>query len=145
MKNIKEQKNKLVLWTILTLSIAGFADATFLAMKKLIGSPIVCSGSNGCGIVDASSYSSIAGIPVAVLGALFYAVTILLLVQFFLRKQKRIFDMTAIALIAGGVAAIYLIVLQAFVINAWCYYCLISDTIGIINALLIIYLLKKKQ
>lgn len=144
MNDIKH-KNTTVIWTILVLSIAGFADAAFLAIKKLVGSPIVCSGFNGCGVVDASPYSSIAGIPVAVFGTLFYAITILLLVQFLLRKQKRIFTVTSALLIGGGVVAVALIGLQAFVIHAWCQYCLISDTIGIINALLIIYLLKKEK
>lgn len=145
MENIKEQKNKLVLWTILTLSIAGFVDATYLAMKKLLGSPITCYAFNGCGTVDASPYSSIFGIPLSIFGSLFYAVTILLLVQFFLRKQKKIFNIATGVLIAGGLFSIYLITLQAFVIKAWCFYCIISDSIGIINALLIIYLIKKKD
>lgn len=141
-----EKNNKLlVLWTIFVLSIAGFADATFLAIKKLVGSPIVCSGTNGCGVVDASPYSSIAGIPVALLGMIFYAVTILLLVQYFLRKNKKILNMTAVALIISGAFAIYLIALQAFVIKAWCYYCVISDTIGIINAILIIWLIRREK
>jgi uncharacterized membrane protein len=145
MENKKEQKKKLVLWTILTLSIAGFADATFLAMQKLVGSPIACSGSNGCGVVDASTYSSVWGIPLALLGSIFYAVTILLLVQYLLRRQKKIFKIASAVLIAGGVFSIYLIVLQAFVIKAWCYYCIISDTIGIINTVLIVYLIKKEK
>lgn len=144
MEQIKEQKNNTILWTILTLSVAGFIDATYLAMNRLIGNPVVCYGSNGCGIVDASPYSSILGIPVSVLGAIFYAVTILLLVQFFLKKEKRMLSLAAVMLIVGGVFSIYFILLQALVIHAWCYYCIISDTIGIINALLIIWLLKRK-
>ena len=135
----------LVLWTILTLSVAGFADATYLAIKKLIGSPVTCYAFNGCGVVDASSYSSLFGIPLSVFGSLFYVVTILLLIQFFLRKQKKILDAAALTLTFGGLFAIYLLVLQAFVIKAFCFYCIISDTIGVINAILIIWLLKRKK
>jgi uncharacterized membrane protein len=145
MEDIKEQKNRLVLWTILTLSIAGFVDATYLAMKRLIGSPVTCYAFNGCGTVDASPFSSIFGIPLSLLGAIFYGITILLLVQYFLRKQKKILNLAVIALIFGGVFSIYLIILQAFFIKAWCLYCLIADTIGIVNALLILYVLKNKK
>ena len=140
---MEHKKKSLII--ILALSVVGFADATFLAMKKMIGSPIICLGSNGCGVVDASSYSNVAGIPLSILGSLFYAVTILLLVQYLLRKQKRILDIAMVTLIAGGIFSVYLILLQAFVIKAWCYYCIVSDTIGIINALLIIRLMEKKK
>ncbi len=146
MENISEQKNKLILWTILVLSIAGFIDATYLAMKKLIGSPVTCYAfNNGCGVVDASSYSSIFGIPLSVFGFLFYAVAILLLVRFFLRKEQRVLKAAIAVLIFGGVFSLYLIALQMFVIKAYCLYCIISDTIGIMNALLVLYILKNEK
>ena len=63
-----EQKN----WLIYFLTILGSLDALYLTWTKLVGVDALCSGIGRCDVVNASSYSTIAGIPIAALGLVMY-------------------------------------------------------------------------
>lgn len=139
------QKKSIIVWVILALSIVGFADAVYLTMKRLLGSPITCFAFNGCDTVAQSVYSAILGIPLSLLGALFYAATIILITYYLQRKTKRGLQNVVYMAIFGGVFALYLFALQALVIKAWCFYCVISDTIGVVSMILAIYLIRKEK
>ncbi|HBI25202.1 MAG: Vitamin K epoxide reductase [Candidatus Wolfebacteria bacterium GW2011_GWC2_39_22] len=139
------KNNTIIVWTILALSVAGFTDAVYLAMKRIIGSPINCFAFSGCDTVAQSTYSAIFGIPLSLLGAIFYAVTIILITYYLQRRTKKGLQRVLAMAILGGVFALYLFALQAFVIKAWCLYCVISDTIGVVTALLAIYLWRKEK
>jgi uncharacterized membrane protein len=138
-------KKRIVIWTMLVLSLAGFIDAVYLAIKTIVGSPITCYAFTGCDTVAQSSYSALFGIPLSLLGALFYATTIILITYYLQRKTKRGLQYVVYAAIFGGLFALYLFALQAFVIKAWCFYCVISDTIGVVSMILALYLLKKEK
>lgn len=130
---------------MLMLSIVGFADAVYLAIKTMVGSPITCYAFNGCDTVAQSKYSLLFGVPLSLLGALFYATTIILITYYLQRRTKRGLQNVVYVAIFGGLFSLYLFALQAFVIKAWCFYCVISDTVGVITALLAIYLLRGKK
>ena len=68
------KKKTIIMWALVLLNVAGFIDAVYLAMKTLIGSPIVCYSFSGCDSVAQSKYSTILGVPLSVLGAVFYAI-----------------------------------------------------------------------
>lgn len=127
---------------MLALSVVGFLDAVYLAIKTLFGSPITCYAFGGCDIVAQSKYSVLLGIPLSLLGAIFYAATIVLITYYLQRRTKRGLQNVVYVAIFGGLFSLYLFALQAFVINAWCFYCVISDTIGVISMILAIYLLR---
>jgi uncharacterized membrane protein len=86
---------------------------------------LICTSSGGCETVQDSSYAELAGIPVALLGLLGY-VAVLVLVAWDSELARTL--SAAIALVAAGFA-VYLIVLQAFVIDAWCIWCLVNDLV----------------
>ncbi|MGA8531127.1 MAG: vitamin K epoxide reductase family protein [Acidobacteriaceae bacterium] len=75
-----------------------------------------------CGIVNHSRYSMIAGIPVAALGIIGYA---LIAFAAFIRQR------TAVLLLAivGLGFALYLSNIEAHVLEVWCLYCVISQCI----------------
>src|ERR1700751_4248262 len=54
------------------VSLAGLADATYLAVQAFTGETLSCGGSPDCFRVLGSSYARVVGIPVAMLGALAY-------------------------------------------------------------------------
>ena len=72
-----------------------------------------------------SSYAELAGIPVALLGLGAY-LAVLALVAWDSDLARTL--AAAIALSAVGFAA-YLVTLQAFVIDAWCVWCLVNDLV----------------
>lgn len=112
--------------TLLALSFIGFADATFLTIKHYTGAPIPCSILNGCDTVTNSVYSQIYGVPVALLGTLFYLVVfVLILVHLQQSNQKLVRIVWWFSLLAF-IASLGFIYLQGFVIKSWCQYCVLS-------------------
>ncbi len=105
------------------VALAGTAVAGYLTYVHYRPDALICTSSGGCETVQESSYAELVGIPVALLGLLAY-LAVLALVLWDTEAAR-----TAVAAIAlGGVAfAVYLVALQAFVIDAWCVWCLVND------------------
>jgi uncharacterized membrane protein len=109
---------------IAALALAGTGVAAYLTVTKLSGAAPVCS-TGGCETVQSSRYSELAGIPIALLGLVGYA---LVLVSALTRAELAAAAGTAVAL-AAAVYAGYLLYVQAAVIEAFCQWCLTSDAV----------------
>jgi uncharacterized membrane protein len=107
------------------VALAGIAVAGYLTYVHYQPDALICTSGGGCETVQESSYAELAGIPVALLGLLGY-VAVLLLVAWDSELARTL--AAAIALTAAGFA-VYLLVLQAFVIDAWCVWCLVNDVV----------------
>ncbi|MEO8554641.1 MAG: vitamin K epoxide reductase family protein [Kofleriaceae bacterium] len=112
----------------LILSLLGFGASIASAIDY--AAPTFCSES-GCATVRASAWAHPLGIPMPAFGIAFFAAMIAL--SFADRPRLR----KALA-IAGGVGAIALIAIQAFVIGAWCKLCMVNDPIAIALALVVV-------
>jgi uncharacterized membrane protein len=77
-----------------------------------------------CDIVNRSTYSTIAGVPVALVGVVGY-LTLLSLATLY-RSKAETPSMLAIASLAGLGFALYLTYIEGFVLAAWCILCLSS-------------------
>ena len=111
--------------TVALVALAGVAVAGYLTYVHYQPDALICTSGGGCETVQDSSYAELAGIPVALLGLLGY-VAVLVLVAWDSELARTL--SAAIALVAAGFA-VYLIVLQAFVIDAWCIWCLVNDLV----------------
>lgn len=107
------------------LVLAGLAVASYLTWAHYSGADVACVRGGGCETVQKSSYSEIAGIPVAVFGLLFYGTMLFLLGW---DSEDARFAAAALAFVGIGFSA-YLVVLQAFVIDAFCVWCLVNDVV----------------
>lgn len=105
--------------------LAGIAVAGYLTWAHYSDASVLCVRGGGCETVQKSSYSEIAGIPVAVLGLAFYA-TMFVLVGW--DSEDARFAAAAVAFV-GVLFSAYLLVLQAFVIHAFCIWCLANDVV----------------
>ena len=146
---------KPLLYFLLVLSLLGAADAGYLVIQSVSGQAVFCPSisvgglsSADCNIVLATSYAKVFGLPVAVYGLaayLLFAVLVLyeLKVRFTLQtfsEKKfggRAATMKLLAAFSGfGVlVSAYFTYLQFFVINALCFYCLVSS--GLITLIFI--------
>ena len=107
------------------VALAGFGVAGYLTWAHYADSPVICVAGGGCETVQRSSYSEIVGIPVALLGLLSYA-TILALIAW----DAPIARLGAAALaFVGLLFGIYLLVVQLFVIEAICVWCVTNDAL----------------
>ncbi len=119
---------------ILVLALVGFADATYLTVEHFKGIIPPCS-IGGCEKVLSSPYSEIFGIPVSLLGTIYYFIVLVLLVVFYDVKSEKIKDYCLKIIIAlsavGFLAAIAFIYIMLFVLHSICVYCMLSDIITI--------------
>jgi len=107
------------------VSLAGLADATYLTVQALTGETLGCGGSPDCFKVLGSSYARIAGIPVASLGVLaYFSVFTFATFAVFGYIRARIFLILTIGAMFLG--TLWLLYVQAFLLHAYCRYCLFS-------------------
>jgi len=110
----------------IVLSFIGFADAAYLTIKHYQGEVPPCSVLRGCEIVTTSQYASMWGVPVALLGTVYY-VCVLLLAFAYLDTKKPVFAGYVARLTSIGFgASLYFLYLQLFIIHAICLYCVAS-------------------
>jgi uncharacterized membrane protein len=107
------------------VAIAGVGVGGYLTWAHYADSTVLCVAGGGCETVQESEYAEIAGIPVALLGLGAWA-TILALV---------VWDSVGARLAAASLAflgllfSVYLLVLQLFVIEAVCIWCMANDVV----------------
>jgi uncharacterized membrane protein len=70
--------------TLVALAVIGLLVSIYMTIYKATDNNAMCLGSGDCGTVNASRYSEINGIPVALVGVLGYA-SILALLYFIAR------------------------------------------------------------
>jgi uncharacterized membrane protein len=110
---------------VAAVALAGAVVAGYLTYVHYRPTALVCTGGGGCETVQESSYADIAGIPVALLG-LFAYLAVLGLVAW----DRELARTLAATLALGAVGfAVYLVSVQAFVIDAWCVWCLVNDLV----------------
>ena len=118
-----------ILYTVAAIvSLAGLADATYLSVQAFTGETLSCGGSPDCFRVLGSSYAKVGGVPVALFGALAYF-TVFALATFaaFGYARAKMFLIPIIG--AMFLATLWFLYVQAFVLHAYCRYCLFSAAI----------------
>lgn len=113
-------------FTILGVSIVGFFDAAYLTIQHYTQFTLPCTITHGCDLVTKSEYSQIMGIPVALLGALYYLAIFLAAYIIIETKKTEYLRFIAIATTFGFLFSAWFVYLQFFVINAICQYCMLS-------------------
>jgi uncharacterized membrane protein len=107
------------------LCALGVAETTYLTALHLAGAHIVCVTAANCSTVLGSAYATQFGIPLPAIGAAGYfaAFSFAILAAFGYRGAS-----TFLALIVSAMfgTTLWLLYLQAFVLHAFCDYCLFS-------------------
>ncbi|HSK71488.1 MAG TPA: vitamin K epoxide reductase family protein [Pyrinomonadaceae bacterium] len=107
------------------IALIGIGDAVYLTVNHYTKEQVPCSLITGCEQVLTSAYAEMFGIPLALFGAVAYflAFSLAVLAAFGNRLMWFLFGLlTAFMLFY----TIYLIYLQAYVIQAFCQFCLLS-------------------
>jgi len=111
--------------TACLVAVAGIAVAGYLTWVHYDEAALVCVAGGGCETVQQSSYAAIAGIPVALLGLLGYSAILVLILW---DAPYARLGAAMLALVGLAFSA-YLVVLQLFVIDATCVWCLANDVV----------------
>lgn len=120
------------------VALGGLADAVYLTVEHLTGRSVRCMVVSGCDEVLQSSYATVAGgVPVAAVGAVAYFTVFSLatLAAFGYDGARRLLaPLVAVMFLA----TLWFLYLQAFVIRAFCTYCLISAAVTTTLAVLVL-------
>lgn len=133
---------------LLVLTVIGLLVSIYMTIYKLTDNNAMCLGSGDCSTVNASRYSEVNGIPVALIGVLGY-VAILALLLFerrggFLQENGSLL-VFGLAL-TGFLFTVWLIYVEIALIKALCPFCIASQTaMTMIFLLATIRLLRQPQ
>ena len=122
------------------VALCGLADAIYLVIHHYTFELPPCVEGFDCAAVLTSPYATFGGIPIAIFGSIAYftAFSLAILTVFGNRLTWRLFGIQVILM---ALFTSWLVYLQAFVIKAFCQYCMISA--GTTFTLLIIALASK--
>jgi uncharacterized membrane protein len=125
------------------VAVVGLADSGYLTVKHLRGDYVRCD--TDCSAVLGSKYAEIAGVPLAEIGAVAYFAVFVaaVLAAIGLRGARNVVALMAIPMALTSLGLVYL---QAFVIHAFCKYCLLSAAACISLAALVLteWLLRRR-
>ncbi len=116
------------------VAFLGIIDAAYITYEKLSGIVPPCAPGFHCAAVLESKWASIGPIPLSLLGALYYTFVLILSSLYFLEirhisiagKKISTFGLLRIGTLFGFFFSLYLVFLMGVIIQAWCFYCLLS-------------------
>lgn len=138
--------DKKLYWASIVLTVVGVAVAAYMTIYKWTANDSMCLGSGECATVNASPYSEVYGIPVALVGLVGYLAILAIL---WLETRQKFFKENGPLMIFGlgltGFAFnIYLVYLEFYVIKALCPFCVASQiTMTILFVLAVIRLVRQ--
>ena len=99
--------------------------AAYLTYVHYQPEALICTASGGCETVQASKYAVLSGIPIAVLGLSAWIAALGLTIW----NSELARTLTAALAVAAVAFAVYLVILQLFVIDAICVWCMANDVV----------------
>ena len=117
--------DRLLRAALLVVSAAGIGVAAYLTYVHYEPAALICTSNGGCETVQGSKYAVVAGIPVALLGLAAWIAAFVLTIW----NSELARTLTAALALTGLAFAAYLVVLQLFVIDAICVWCMANDLV----------------
>lgn len=109
---------------LLLLSFLGLVDTLYLGIKR--GTPIPCSITTGCEEVLNSRFSAVGPIPISWFGFAFYLAVFSAAAFAVFSDDDRLLKLVFWPALAGFLISLGLVGVQAFILKAYCQYCLVS-------------------
>lgn len=111
------------------LAVVGLGVATYLTILHYTHSQIACNGLGDCEYVNSSKYAVVAGMPVALLGAVAYGSMAVLLFAYTLTRLPSLLQLTWLIGLASFAFSMYLTAIELWVLDAICVYCVWSASV----------------
>ncbi len=124
----------LLVVSLAVVALVGFIDAAYLTVEHFTGAAVRCWLVSGCDAVLTSSYATVGPVPLALLGAGYYAVILGLLVAYLDSHRGVWIRLAAVLTMVGLGISLALIWLQVAIIQSLCFYCLVSAASSILLA-----------
>ncbi len=122
----------------IVLALTGLGDSIYLTVHHYTAEPVPCSLTNGCEMVLTSAWSTVAGIPLSLLGAVAYFVAFSLAL-FALFGDRRLWAIFGIQAAFMAAFSGWLLYVQGALIGEYCQFCLLSAATS--ASLFVVYIL----
>ncbi|HSD46881.1 MAG TPA: vitamin K epoxide reductase family protein [Pyrinomonadaceae bacterium] len=124
--------------TAAIVSLIGLADSIYLTIEHVTGRSVICTIVAGCSEVLSSRYAVVAGVPLALVGAAAYfsVFSLATLAAFGYRAASGLLTVLVLAMF---LVSLWLIYLQAFVIHAFCQFCLLSAAVTTVLTVIVLF------
>ena len=133
---------------MLFVSILGFIDATYLTVTHYTGTAVPCTITHGCDIVTKSTYAEVLGVPVVLLGSVFYIVIFALLFLAIDNNSTKLLRLAGRLTLVGFLSSLWFLFVQAFLLHAFCQWCIgsaVSSTLLFILGFFVLPRALKKE
>lgn len=125
------------------LALVGLTDAIYLTVQHVTGESVRCTIVSGCSEVLSSQYSSINGVPLALIGAVAYF-TVFSLATLAAFGYPLVGKLLMVVVGLMFLTTLWLIYLQAFVIGHFCQFCLLSAFVTIALTVLVVFAARRR-
>lgn len=116
---------------VAVLALVGVFVSAYLFLYSLGYYGVILCGAGSCEVVQASKYAEFLGVPVSGWGTAWYAGMLVLALMLAARPAAGLSGrLLALGAIAGLGFSIYLTVIEAFVLEAWCRWCVVSAVLA---------------
>jgi uncharacterized membrane protein len=124
-RSARSVSDRLLRIALLVVSAVGIGVASYLTYVHYEPAALICTSGGGCETVQGSKYAVLAGIPLAVLGLSAWIAALVLTIW-----DSELARTLMATLAVGALAfAAYLVILQLFVIDAICIWCMANDVV----------------
>ena len=127
---------------LIFIALIGFSLSFYIYRKKRLQQTLVCPLKLSCDTVVHSDYSKFFGIPVEIIGLIYYGLIVVAYASF-LFIPEFVYPIVIFGfLIASALAflfSLYLTFIQAVILKQWCTWCLISAFLCVIIFTIVFY------
>ena len=127
-------------WLLTGLAFAGFVISLYLTFVHYRGYVSPCYVVHGCETVQTSKYAVVLGVPLALLGTVYFGLMFYLGIALLTIRRPLVVTVFRLLTFAGAIAIIPLFLLQAIVLKAFCTYCVATEAIMLALWLLAFFL-----
>lgn len=130
---------KITIILSLILSFLGFLISTYLTIMHFKNIIPPCTIAHGCETVLSSKFATIGVVPIALIGSIYY-LTLIFVLELDLTFAKKTKKILILFTFLGLTVSVALVLIQAFILHAFCQWCLTSEAINLILFILILLL-----
>lgn len=129
---------------LVIISFLGLIVSGYLVVASVTPTLPICTPGSNCDVVQSSPYASIFGIPTAAHGVVYYLILGTFGAIWNTANKARLLPPLVFLTGVGFAVSLWLSYLEAFVINAWCIWCVASAILATF-AFLIVWLKEEKM